>query len=195
MTVGRTKRLQRWIAPCEKHCVDMFLCGHNHAWSVSKPIRSGFDYNVNPKYNDYTKTKSGSTELNIVNELAADGTEINREPDKAKGVYYVLNQATGYKLSGKEKPITTLAGKAEVPENQKNADGSPWWIESQGLPSNPVYIDLQISYDKIVCDSYEITGIKGADDFKNAVINYDLDKVSENKFHTLEINHSDRNKN
>ena len=27
ITVGRTKRLQRWIAPIEKHKVDMFLCG------------------------------------------------------------------------------------------------------------------------------------------------------------------------
>ena len=31
-TVGRTIRLQRWVAPIEKHKVDMFLCGHNHAW-------------------------------------------------------------------------------------------------------------------------------------------------------------------
>jgi hypothetical protein len=37
-------------------------------------------------------------------------------------------------------------------------------------------------------------GIKGSDEFKNAVINYDLDKVSEKKFHTLTINYSDRNK-
>ena len=41
-------------------------------------------------------------------------------------------------------------------------------------------------------DSYEITGIKGADEFKNAVINHDLDKVSETLFHTLVINYSDR---
>ena len=59
---------------------------------------------------------------------------------------------------------------------------------------NPVYIDLQIGYDKIICDSYEITGIKKSDEFKNAIINYDLSKVGETKFHTLEINHSDRNK-
>ena len=194
LTVGRTKRLQRWIAPIEKHKVDMFLCGHNHAWSVSKPVFCGFDFNVNPAYNDYVTVKDGTSELKIVEELNADGTEINREPDMAKGTYYVLNQATGYKLSGKEKPITNLAGKAEVPENQKNADGSPWWIAAQGLPKNPVYIDLQISYDKIVCDSYEIENIKGADENGNAVINLDLDKVTEKKFHSLEINHSDRNK-
>ena len=191
-TVGRTKRLQRWIAPCEKHKVDMFLCGHNHAWSVSKPLYTGFDFNASSAYNDYVTTQSGSTELKIVDEMQADGvTPINREADPANGTYYVLNQATGFKLSGKEKPLTlaALAGTEHV-----NADNSPWWIESQALPKNPVYIDLKVSYDQIVCDSYEITGIKGADEYKNAVINMDLAKVGETKFHTLIINHSDRNK-
>ena len=193
-TVSRTKRLQKWIAPIEKHKVDMFLCGHNHAWSVSKPIHCGFDFNVNPAYNDYTTVVTGTTDFKMVNELQANGEEINREPDPANGTYYVLNQATGFKLSGKEKPITTLNSHAEVPENQKNTDGSPWWIAAQALPKNPVYIDLKISYDQIVCDSYEITGIKGSDEFKNAVINQDLSKVGETKFHSFEINHSDRNK-
>jgi hypothetical protein len=192
LTVGRTKRLQRWIAPIEKHKVDMFLCGHNHAWSVSKPVYSGFDFNASPAYNDYVTTQSGTTDLKIVDEFQADGvTEINREADPANGTYYVLNQAAGFKLSGKEKPLN-LTGKVE--EKHINEDGSPWWIESQALPTNPVYIDLKIDFDQIVCDSYEITGIKGADEFKNAVINHDLDKVGETKFHTLTINHSDRNK-
>ena len=189
-TVGRTKRLQRWIAPVERHKVDMFLCGHNHAWSVSKPLKTGFDFNAAPAYNDYVTKVDGTSELKIVNEMQADGvTPINREADPVDGTYYVLNQATGFKLSGKEKPLTltSLAGTEHV-----NADNSPWWISAQALPSNPVYIDLKISYDQIVCDSYEITGIKGADEFKNAVINQDLNKVGETKFHTLEINYSDR---
>ena len=171
----------------------MFLCGHNHAWSVSKPLYTGFDFNGSAAYNDYVTTISGTTELKIVDEFQGDGvTEVNREADPANGTYYVLNQATGFKLSGKEKPLT-LTGK--VPDEKHiNADGSPWWIAAQALPSNPVYIDLQIGYDKIVCDSYEITGIKGADEFKNAVINYDLEKVGETKFHSFTINHADRNK-
>lgn len=191
-TVGRTKRLQRWVAPIEKHKVDMFLCGHNHAWSVSKPLYTGYDFNASPAYNDYVTKVSGSTELQIVEEYKANGsTEVNREADPANGTYYVLNHACGFKLSGKEKPLTltTLAGTKHV-----NADNSPWWIAAQKLPSNPVYIDLQIGWNQIVCDSYEITGIKGADEFKNALINYDLDKVGENKFHTFNINYSERNK-
>lgn len=191
-TVSRTKRLQRWVAPLEKHKVDMVLCGHNHAWSVSKPLYTGYDYNASSAYNDYVTKVDGTTDLKIVNEMQADGvTPINREADPANGTYYVLNQATGFKLSGKEKPmtLTTLAGTEHV-----NDDNSPWWIAAQKLPSNPVYIDLQIGYDKIICDSYEITGVKGADEYKNAVINYDLNKVGETKFHTLEINYDDRNK-
>ena len=191
-TVSRTKRLQRWIAPLEKHKVDMVLCGHNHAWSVSKPLYTGYDYNASAAYNDYVTTIDGTTDLKIVDEFQADGvTEVNREADPANGTYYVLNQACGFKLSGKEKPmtLTSLAGTKHV-----NADNSPWWLAAQALPKNPVYIDLQIAYDRIVCDSYEITGIKGADEFKNAIINYDLSKVGETKFHTLEINYNDRNK-
>lgn len=191
-TVGRTKRLQRWVAPIEKHKVDMFLCGHNHAWSVSKPLCTGYDFNASPAYNDYVTKNPGTTELKIVEEYKANGsTEVNREADTANGTYYVLNHACGFKLSGKEKPLTltTLAGTKHV-----NADNSPWWIAAQKLPSNPVYIDLQIGWNQIVCDSYEITGIKGADDFKNEVINYELDKVKETKFHTFNINYSERNK-
>lgn len=192
-TVARVKRLQRWVAPIEKHKVDMFLCGHNHAWSVSKPLMTGFDWNKSAAYNDYKTKVSGSTELKIVDEFQGDGvTEINREADPANGCYYVLNQATGFKLSGKEKPMN-LTGK--VPdEKHLNGEGGPWWVDAQALPSNPVYIDLRIGYDEIVCDSYEIEGIKGADENKNAVINYDLSKVSEKQFHSFTIKYSDRNK-
>ena len=191
-TVSRVKRLQRWIAPIEKHKVDMFLCGHNHAWSVSKPLYTGFDWNASSAYNDYVTKVAGTSDLKIVDEFKADGkTEVNRNADMANGTYYVLNQATGFKLSGKEKPMTlaTLSGTKHV-----NSDNSPWWVSAQSLPSNPVYIDLQIDYDKIVCNSFEIKGIKGADEYKNAVINHDLSKVSEELFHSFTINYSDRNK-
>ena len=69
----------------------MFLCGHNHAWSVSKPLKTGFDFNINPAYNDYVTTKSGSTELKMVEELQANGQQINREANEVEGTYYVLN--------------------------------------------------------------------------------------------------------
>ena len=189
-TVERNKRLQCWIAPCEKHKVDMFLCGHNHAWSVSKPIYSGFDYNKSSAYNDYATKIEGTSDLKIVDEYQADGvTEVNREPDLQNGTYYVLNQAAGFKLSGKQKPLN-ITGKAE--EKHMNADGSPWWIEKQGTPSNPVFIDLQIDYDQIRCESIQLENIWKYDDVNNEVINYDLSKINEVSFHTLIINYSDR---
>ncbi len=191
-TVARVKRLQRWVAPIEKHKVDMFLCGHNHAWSVSKPLYTGYDFNASPAYNDYKTKQSGSSDLLIVDEFQADGvTEINRNPDPENGCYYVLNQACGFKLSGKEKPmnaeLASLAGTKHV-----NADNSPWWVEAQALPKNPVYIDLQIDYDQIRCESFELQGIKGADTNGNEIINYDLDNVVESSFHVFTINYSDR---
>lgn len=188
-TVGRTKRLQRWVAPIERHKVDMFLCGHNHAWSVSKPIYCGYDFNVNPAYNDYVTKIDGTTELKIVDELNAAGEPINREGDLQNGTYYVLNQATGFKLSGKEKPLTltSLAGTEHV-----NEDNSPWWIAAQALPKNPVFIDLQIDYNQIKCESFEIEGIIRYDENSNEIINFDLDNVNEKSFHTLTINYNDR---
>ncbi len=191
-TVSRTKRLQRWISVFEKHKVDLVLCGHNHAWSVSKALYTGYDYNVNSAYNDYVTTvSSGSTELKIVPELQANGREINRTEDKANGTYYVLNQACGFKLSGKEKPLTLtqLAGTEHV-----NADNSPWWIAAQALPTNPVYMDLNITYNSITIDSYQITNVVNYDENKNTLVNMNVDTVGETRFHTLTINYSDRNK-
>lgn len=190
-TVGRTKRLQRWVAVCEKHKVDLFLCGHNHAYSRSKVIKTGYDYNVNPDYNDYVTVVTGTTDLKIVDELQADGSPINRSENVAEGTLYILNQATGFKLSGKEKPLTlaSLSGTEHV-----NADNSPWWIASQALPSNPVYIDLVIGYDEIKMDAYEITNVIGYDEFKNAIINFDLNTVNERLFDSYTLKYSDRNK-
>ncbi len=189
-TVERNKRLQCWIAPCEKHKVDMFLCGHNHSWSVTKPLYTGFDYNKSSAYNDYATKIEGTSDLKIVDEYQADGvTEVNRAADLQNGTYYVLNQAAGFKLSGKQKPLN-ITGKAE--EKHMNADGSPWWIEEQGTPSNPVFIDLQIDYDQIKCESIQLENIWKYDEVGNEVINYDLSKVNEVSFHTLIINYSDR---
>ena len=68
-TVGRTVRLQRWVAYFEKWKIDMVLCGHNHAYSRSKALKTGYDYNQSAPYNDYVTKVSGSTELKIVDEF------------------------------------------------------------------------------------------------------------------------------
>ena len=177
----------------EKHKVDLFLCGHNHAYSRSKSLYTGYDYNKSPNFNDYITKITGTTELKIVDEYKADGeTEINRAEDLAKGTVYLLNHDFGFKLSGRDKPITLPSNLQGTKHD--NGSGAPWWINYQSLPTNPVYIDLNIGYDRIQVDSYEITGVVGYDEFKNTLINKDLTKVSETKFDTLTINYSDRNK-
>ena len=88
----------------------------------------------------------------------------------------------------------TLTGK--VPDEKHiNADGSPWWLAKQALPKNPVYMDLQITYDSIKIDSYEVKGVMSYNEFKDATIEKDLDKISETQFDTHTINYNeDRHK-
>ena len=195
-TVGRTIRLQRWVSVVEKHKVDLFLCGHNHAYARSKALYTGFDYSKSPAYNDYVTTVSkGSTELKIVDEFKGDGvTEINRAEDKANGTVYILNQACGFKLSGKEKPIT-------LPSNLQgtkhaNTEGGPWWVAKQDttLNKDPMYCTLDISYNKIDFKAYYVTGILGYDQYKNKTLNEDLSKVNQTLYDSLTINYSERNK-
>lgn len=64
--------------------------------------------------------------------------------DEQNGVYYVMSQATGYKLSGKEKPT------------------NPWplWYAHQESPGQPSYIMWEVSYDKIVMKSYRLDNVK-----------------------------------
>lgn len=193
-TVGRTIRLQRWVSYFEKWKIDLVLCGHNHAYSRSIALKTGYDYNSSPAYNDYvTKVSSGSTELKIVDEFKADGvTPIDREENISEGVVYLLNHAAGFKLSGKEKPIT-------LPTNlqgtiHSNAEGGPWWIAKHMLPTNPCYCTLKIGYDSIEFKFYQVTGIINYDQYKNTIINEDLSKVNDELLDSLIINYSDRSK-
>ena len=162
---------------------------HNHAWSRSKALYTGFDYNKNKNYNDYVTTKTGTTELKIVDELKGDGTEVNRTEDKVNGTVYILNQASGFKLSGKEKPmtLTQLANSKHV-----NSDNSPWWIARQSQCSYPTYIDLQISYNQIRVDTRQLQGILSFDINKVATINTDIDKITDFLFDTVTLNPKNR---
>ena len=194
-TVGRTKRIQRFVSIFEKHKVDLVLCGHNHAYSRSKALYTGYDFNSSAAFNDYiTKVSPESPELKIVDEFKADGqTPINREEDKANGTYYVLAQASGFKLEGKEKPIT-------LPDNLQgtihdNGKKQPWWIVEQGLPSQPCYIMVNISESAINLEMYYIQNVLETDVNGNIKVHdYDSSRQSRYKFDELTINYSDRNK-
>lgn len=192
-TVGRTKRLQRWVSVFEKHKVDLVLCGHNHAYSRSKALYTGYNFNSSPAYNDYVTKISGSSELQIVDEFKADGrTEVNRNEDIANGTVYILNHACGFKLSGKEKPITLPANLQGT--KHSNEEGAPWWISNQALPPNPCYGVLNITYDKIEFKFNSINGVVNYDTYKNTILNEDLSRVSEETLDSLTINWSSRNK-
>ena len=65
--------------------------------------------------------------------------EVNQE----SGVPYVMCQATGYKLSGREKPI----------------EPAPNWYAFQVSPGQPSYIEWEITWDKIIMKSYRVDGI------------------------------------
>lgn len=191
-TVQRVKRLQRWIAIFEKHKVDLVLCGHNHAYSRSKAIYSGYDYVKSAPYNDYATKVSGSSDLLIVDEFKGDGTtEINRTEDKANGTVYLMNQASGFKLTGKERPIT-------LPNNLKgtkhdNGLGQPWWVNNQSLPAQPSYIMMNITKEKIQCNCYYVQNILEVDEFKNKkVLAYKDGLQTKFQHDSLTINYSER---
>lgn len=65
------------------------------------------------------------------------------EVDQETGIPYVMCQATGYKLSGKETAI-------EPPPN---------WYAFQVSPGQPSYIEWEITWEKIIMKSYRIDGI------------------------------------
>lgn len=167
-TIVRTKRVQPFIPIFEKHKVPLVLCGHNHTYSRSKAIYSG--YNGTDAYNDYVKT------------FDAEELGINKEEDLANGTHYVMCQATGYKLSGKEKAIT-------LPDSL--GGGRPWWYGHQENPSQPSYCMIEISYDSINLKSYMVQNVMVTDENKNITVN-DYGTQTRYQFDSLIINHSDR---
>lgn len=188
-TVSRTLRLQRWIPIFEKHKVPLVLCGHNHAWSRSKALYTGYDGSA--PYNNYTTKQSGSTDLLIVDEYTtSDGTTpIKREEDLRNGTHYILMGATGYKVTGKEKCIT-------LPDNLKgtihdNGQGMPWWLVNQKTMAQPMYGTVEIGYDTITIKSIEIQNVLTKDENKNITV-HPFGEQTQNLFDTLTINHSDR---
>lgn len=204
-TIVRTKRLQQWIPYFEKHKVDFVLCGHNHTYSRSIPLYTGYTgatYDSSTRkftlapYNDYvTKESEGSTALKIVTE------NINRSANPLNGTYYIMCQATGYKLSGKEKAINLPSGQNLLKtENSSsvhdNGNGQPWWYGFEGvLPKQPTYIMADFGYDSVTFNMYYINNIVTTDlTKKTTVSDFDPSVNQKVQFDTLTVNYSDRNK-
>ena len=105
-TIIKTSKVQDWRPVFDECGVDLVICGHNHAYSRSKPMK-------------------------------------NDQVNEDEGTYYVMCNATGFKLSGKETLITP----------------TPHWYAHAGFTAGPNYIMWEVTRDVITMKSYYISGM------------------------------------
>lgn len=171
-TCVRTPRVQPFVPVFEKYKVDVVLCGHNHTYTRSKCLYTGFNGvpykemgdngGTGITYNRYVKLKQVS-DGSIENLIPADkeykdytkpeGGVINRAEDKLNGTYYVMNAATGFKSTGKETGITFAIPSLINSEHSNKEIQSgvwPWWYAWWGgVMSQPAYMTIDITGDQI----------------------------------------------
>ena len=209
-SVTRAKRLQHWIPVLEHYGVDLFLCGHNHTYNRTIPIKCGYekaeyaDMISEANYNTYvTKTKT----YTIKNETKLNGDEIDRTAHPADGTYYILFEASGSKISGKEKAIDlsklTMVDNSSNPVNSGEAYTKhfsvsapirPWWYDYGGvLMGQPSFATIDITKDRInvvskyvpgVVNTDKLTGILTVSEYNESMVPVQHD--------TLTINFTDR---
>ena len=205
-SVTRAPRLQHWVPILEHYGVDLFLFGHNHSYCRSIPIKCGYKGSTSvANYNTYVPVK-GSKNYTVVNELKANGSEIDRDPHPSNGTYYILCQASGSKTSGKEKNIElssyTLVdsqgtpipdGPEKTKHFSKTITSRPWWYAADLLSKQPSICTLSITKDAInfasnnipkVVDTAKDTGILTVKPYDNSIV--------PTKHDTLTINYSER---
>ena len=84
--------MQKFIPVIEKYC-DLHIGGHQHCFSATKPLRTG--YNGTDNYNFYYDANQSPK----LQGALADESGINKHGDLAKGVRYLSLNASGYKCS------------------------------------------------------------------------------------------------
>ena len=220
-TVSRAKRLQCFVPIFEKHKVPLVICGHNHTNSRSIPLYTGYQKGMD--YFDYqtsagvvkTKTEVEANGMMGTKTAVADEAQIKHNANVAKGTYYVMTTATGYKLSGKEKivsihndlkaatynanPTITSDGDGE-PFYHDNGLGQPWWYKNDtegdyagAMPktSQPTYALINITADTLTVEMKQIKGVLISDANKNvAVQDYGTQTIE--TYDKLIINYADR---
>ena len=211
-SVTRAKRLQHWIPVLEHYGVDLFMCGHNHSYNRSIPIKCGYekaayaDMISEANYNTYvTKTKT----YTVKNETKLDGSEIDRTAHPADGTYYILFQASGSKISGKEKaiplnnltmvdkssnPINASSGEAYTKHFSASAPTRPWWYDYGGvLMLQPSFATIDITKDRINVVSKYVPGVVSTDKETGIVtVSEYKDSMVPVQHDTLTINFADR---
>ena len=159
-TIIRPLWLQRFIPVFEKHRVHIVLCGHNHTYSRSIPIYCGYD--GYPKKDGFDAKGVQTAEQ----ETALNHGTISHAPDWNNGTTYIMNQAAGFKLSGKE----IIQGVTNDPAVNNNAT-RPWWYGYVGdHPQAPTYAVIEISDTEFNCKTYQIKGIVVKDANENDVV-------------------------
>jgi hypothetical protein len=134
----------------------------------------------------------------------ADEKLMHHQPNLAQGTHYVMINATGYKLSGKEKIVklhNDLKQEVYTP-TEKDVDGNlikhdnglgqPWWYSDKVVhTTQPTYAMINITYDSITVTTKVIKGCLTSDANKNTFIQpFGGQTVEEHD--KLVINKSDR---
>lgn len=148
-TCVRSDWVQRFVPIFEKHRVPLVLCGHNHTYSRSIAIRSGYDGDPSKKSYDPKGQKTAEQETAL-----GHGT-INHLPDANNGTIYLMINATSYKNTGKEGIQNPY----------------PWWYGYQGNhPSQPTYATLEIGWDEIRFNCYQVMNTLSKDKNGNTIV-------------------------
>ena len=205
-TCVRTKRCQVFVSVFEKHKIPLVLCGHNHLYTRSIPIYSGYptvtEAGVIPAYNTYYDFPKKATTAYVDENTAPNvsGTNgINHTADTHNGTYYVMCPSTGWKNSGKETHISKFPTSA-VSGYDYNvngySDGRVWWNAVSNTVKVPGYLTLEITDTQIVGKFYQIQGAKSLQDYNGTSYEYapnieDL-SMTRSLLDTFTINKSDR---
>lgn len=205
-TCVRTKRVQVFVSVFEKHGVDLVLCGHNHLYTRSVPLKTGYpeitEAGEFPPYNTYYNFSS-KTVTDYVNEHEAanveGGTGINHNQDIANGTYYVMCPATSWKTSGKEKHITVFPESIEDGYDVNCngfTDGRVWWSAAHNMVTLPGYLTININSERILLNFYQVNGAIMQHDYNGTTYPYtpqtEEATLTRTLSDTLTINKSDR---
>lgn len=205
-TCVRTKRCQVFVSVFEKHKIPLVLCGHNHLYTRSIPIYSGYPtvteagvFEAYNTYYDFTKKQTTPYVDENQSNNVSGGKGINHTADEANGTYYIMCPSTGWKNSGKETHITTFPTEA-VDGYDKNvngySDGRVWWNATHNTTKLPGYLTIDISNTAITLKFYQIQGAKLLQDYNGKTYEYapeinDL-SLTRTLIDTFTINKSDR---
>ena len=101
VTCTRQAKMQKFIPVLEKYNVDLHIGGHQHCFSASKPLKTG--YNGTDPYNYYYDANQSGMQITL-----NDESSIHKYGNKAEGVTYISLNSSGWKCSGKQSCITNV---------------------------------------------------------------------------------------